>query len=186
MRSQAGWIVPVAGAAAVPSAGVIWVASAVIGGPCTSSYLNLSIRAPAVSPPNPGLITQLRDGSLFGCGSDIRPVRYPMSKTSAGNFFEDFRVGTLLRHATSRTITSGDGTLYSSLYGPRFAVQSAHTFAQAIGYPRAPVDDLLVFHIVSARACRTSRSTRWPISAMRAAGSWRRSIRATPSARSPR
>ncbi len=27
-------------------------------------------------------------------------------------------------------------------------MQSADTFAQAIGYPRAPVDDLLVFHIV--------------------------------------
>src|SRR5690606_18874427 len=27
-------------------------------------------------------------------------------------------------------------------------VQSADTFAQAIGYPRSPVDDLLVFHIV--------------------------------------
>jgi 2-methylfumaryl-CoA hydratase len=34
------------------------------------------------------------------------------------------------------------------LYGPRFAVQSSSAFAQAIGYPRAPVDDLLVFHTV--------------------------------------
>src|SRR5262249_17780085 len=32
--------------------------------------------------------------------------------------------------------------------GPRFAVQSADTFAKKIGYPRAPLDDLLVFHIV--------------------------------------
>src|SRR5882762_521069 len=71
-----------------------------------------------------------------------------MSKTSAGNFFEDFRVGTLIRHATPRTVTAGDVTLYGSLYGPRFAVQSSDTFAQAIGYPRAPVDDLLVFHVV--------------------------------------
>src|SRR6266404_9734603 len=71
-----------------------------------------------------------------------------MSKTSAGNFFEDFRVGTLIRHATPRTVTAGDVTLYGSLYGPRFAVQASDTFAQAIGYPRAPVDDLLVFHIV--------------------------------------
>ena len=38
--------------------------------------------------------------------------------------------------------------LYNGLYGPRFAVQSSDAFAQAIGYPRAPVDDLLVFHIV--------------------------------------
>ena len=32
--------------------------------------------------------------------------------------------------------------------GPRFAVQSSDAFAKAIGYPRAPIDDLLVFHIV--------------------------------------
>jgi 2-methylfumaryl-CoA hydratase len=75
-----------------------------------------------------------------------------MSKTSAGNFFEDFRVGTLIRHATPRTVTAGDVALYSSLYGPRFAVQSADTFAQAIGYPRAPVDDLLAFHIVFGKS----------------------------------
>ena len=30
----------------------------------------------------------------------------------------------------------------------RFAVQSADTFAQKIGYPRSPLDDLLVFHMV--------------------------------------
>src|SRR6185436_13772205 len=71
-----------------------------------------------------------------------------MSKTSAGNFYEDFRVGTQIRHATPRTVTAGDVALYSGLYGGRFAVQSADTFAQAIGYPRSPVDDLLVFHIV--------------------------------------
>src|SRR5919197_4100375 len=71
-----------------------------------------------------------------------------MSKTSAGNFYEDFRVGSLIRHATPRTVTAGDVSLYSSLCGPRFAVQSSDTFAQAIGYPRAPLDDLLVFHIV--------------------------------------
>ena len=38
--------------------------------------------------------------------------------------------------------------LYTGLYGPRFAVQSSDAFAKAIGYPRAPVDDLLVFHTV--------------------------------------
>src|SRR5438874_682916 len=71
-----------------------------------------------------------------------------MTKTSAGNFFEDFRVGETIAHATPRTITAGDVALYNGLYGPRFAVQSSDPFAQAIGYPRAPVDDLLVFHIV--------------------------------------
>src|SRR5712671_3980573 len=37
---------------------------------------------------------------------------------------------------------------HTALYGPRFAVQSSDEFARAIGYPRAPVDDLLVFHVV--------------------------------------
>jgi 2-methylfumaryl-CoA hydratase len=71
-----------------------------------------------------------------------------MSKTSTGNFFEDFRVGQTIAHPTPRTITAGDVALYNGLYGSRFAVQSADPFARAIGYPRSPVDDLLVFHIV--------------------------------------
>ena len=70
------------------------------------------------------------------------------TKTTAGNFFEDFALGQVIHHATPRTITAGDVSLYSALYGTRFAVQSAESFAQKIGYPRAPVDDLLVFHIV--------------------------------------
>jgi 2-methylfumaryl-CoA hydratase len=70
------------------------------------------------------------------------------SKTVVGNFFEDFRLGQVIRHATPRTVTTGDVAVYNAIFGGRFAVQSADTFAQAIGYRRAPVDDLLVFHIV--------------------------------------
>jgi 2-methylfumaryl-CoA hydratase len=71
-----------------------------------------------------------------------------MTKTNAGNFFEDFRLGQVIEHATPRTVTTGDVALYIALYGTRFAVQSSDVFAQAIGYPRAPLDDFLVFHIV--------------------------------------
>ena len=71
-----------------------------------------------------------------------------MSKTSSGNFFEDFRIGQIIRHATPRTVTRGDAALYQALYGNRFAVQSSAAFAQALGYPDAPLDDLLVFHVV--------------------------------------
>jgi 2-methylfumaryl-CoA hydratase len=71
-----------------------------------------------------------------------------MSKTVTGNFFEDFRVGQTIRHAVPRTVTTGDVALYTALYGTRFAVQSSDAFAKAIGYPQAPIDDLLVFHIV--------------------------------------
>jgi 2-methylfumaryl-CoA hydratase len=70
------------------------------------------------------------------------------AKTSSGRFFEDFRVGEAFVHATPRTLTHGDVALYAALFGTRFAVQSADSFAQAIGYPRSPVDDLLVFHTV--------------------------------------
>jgi 2-methylfumaryl-CoA hydratase len=71
-----------------------------------------------------------------------------VSKARRGNYFEDFSIGQVLVHATPRTITTGDVALYTGLYGPRFAVQSSDAFAKAIGYPQAPVDDLLVFHIV--------------------------------------
>ncbi len=71
-----------------------------------------------------------------------------MTKTSSGNFFEDFRLGQTIRHATPRTVTGGDVALYNGLFGSRFAVQSSDAFARGIGYPHAPVDDLLVFHMV--------------------------------------
>jgi 2-methylfumaryl-CoA hydratase len=69
-------------------------------------------------------------------------------KTATGRFFEDFCLGETIRHATPRTLTSGDASLYSALYGSRFAPQSAETFARAIGYPASPIDDLLAFHVV--------------------------------------
>src|SRR5882757_1226646 len=71
-----------------------------------------------------------------------------MRKNFPGNYFEDFRLGQTIRHATPRTVSVGDAALYTALYGSRFAVQSSDAFAQKIGYPRAPLDDLLVFHIV--------------------------------------
>src|SRR5277367_1708831 len=70
------------------------------------------------------------------------------AKTAAGRFFEDFHLGETIHHATPRTLTSGDASLYSALFGARFAPQSAETIAQFIGYPASPIDDLLVFHVV--------------------------------------
>jgi 2-methylfumaryl-CoA hydratase len=69
-------------------------------------------------------------------------------KNSPGRFFEDFHLGDTIVHATPRTVSAGDVALYTALYGPRFAVQSSEAFARAVGYPAAPIDDLLVFHIV--------------------------------------
>ena len=42
-----------------------------------------------------------------------------MTKTSAGNFFEDFRVGQAFEHAVPRTVTEGDRALYCALYPSR-------------------------------------------------------------------
>lgn len=71
-----------------------------------------------------------------------------MAKTNSGNFFENFHVGQKISHATPRTLTNGDAALYGALYGSRFALQSSDVFAQTIGLPRSPLDDLLVFHTV--------------------------------------
>lgn len=74
------------------------------------------------------------------------------AKARVGRYFEDFEVGQVLTHATPRTITAGDVALYTGLYGSRFAVQSSDAFARTVGYPRAPVDDLLVFHTVFGKS----------------------------------
>ncbi|MBL8790783.1 MAG: MaoC family dehydratase [Rhizobiales bacterium] len=74
------------------------------------------------------------------------------SKTNPGNFFEDFQIGQVLRHATPRTVTQGDVALYTALYGSRFAVQSSDSFARSVGYSSAPVDDLLIFHIIFGKS----------------------------------
>ncbi len=70
------------------------------------------------------------------------------AKVMTGNFFEDFRVGQHLVHATPRTVTVGDAALYQALYGSRFAVTSGQTFARSLGLERMPLDSMLVFHVV--------------------------------------
>ena len=92
-----------------------------------------------------------------------------MDATNPGNFFEDFRLGQTIKHATPRTVTVGDVALYNALYGSRFAVQSSDAFATAIGYPRKrPSTTCSCSTSCSARRCRTSRSMRSPTSATRA------------------
>ncbi|HYD32693.1 MAG TPA: MaoC family dehydratase [Azospirillaceae bacterium] len=71
-----------------------------------------------------------------------------MSKTNPGNFFEDFKVGQEIVHATPRTIAEGDAALYVALTGSRFVLHCADTFAQDLGLDQAPVDDWLAFHMV--------------------------------------
>ena len=47
----------------------------------------------------------------------------------------------------------GDASLYTALFGPRFAVNSSSPFAECVGVPRAPLDS-------SLRSFRASRSMR--------------------------
>ena len=75
-----------------------------------------------------------------------------MTKTNPGNYFEDFRLGQVLRHATPRTITEGDVALYVAFTGSRFAVTSSDEIARAAGLARSPVDPLLVFHMVFGKS----------------------------------
>ena len=75
-----------------------------------------------------------------------------MNKNAPGRFFEDFRVGQMLRHATPRTVTEADQALYIALTGSRFALHSSDVFARGLGLPRAPLDDLLVFNLVFGRS----------------------------------
>jgi 2-methylfumaryl-CoA hydratase len=75
-----------------------------------------------------------------------------MEKTSRGNFFEDFRLGFEIRHATPRTLTDGDIALYGGLYGSRFALTSSAECARNCGLPTQPIDDLLVFHMVFGKS----------------------------------
>ena len=73
------------------------------------------------------------------------------AKTTAGRFFDDFRPGETIVHATPRTVSDADASLYTALHGTRLAVGSSTPFARAVGFPRAPLDDLLAFHLVFGR-----------------------------------
>ncbi len=72
----------------------------------------------------------------------------PSSKTRPGNFFEDFYLGQQLVHATPRTVTDGDVSMYTALFGSRFAATSSAPFAASVGLDRMPIDSLLAFHVV--------------------------------------
>jgi 2-methylfumaryl-CoA hydratase len=73
-------------------------------------------------------------------------------RPAAGRFFEDFRVGETLIHATPRTLTDADAALYIALTGARHAPFSARTFAESIGLAGGMLDPLLVFHVVFGKS----------------------------------
>lgn len=74
------------------------------------------------------------------------------SKTSDGNFFENFSVGQEFTHAIPRTVTAGDVALYNALYGSRFVFNCSDPFAQSLGLERAPLDDLFILHYIAGKS----------------------------------
>jgi 2-methylfumaryl-CoA hydratase len=75
-----------------------------------------------------------------------------MTKSNPGNFFEDFRAGQIIQHATPRTMTPADRALNIALTGSRYALFCADPFAESCGLKGAPFDPLLVFHIVFGKS----------------------------------
>ena len=70
------------------------------------------------------------------------------TKAVIGNFFEDFAVGQEIVHATPRTVTRGDASIFIALTGSRFVLHSSDAFAKSVGFREAPIDDMLTFHFV--------------------------------------
>jgi Acyl dehydratase len=68
------------------------------------------------------------------------------SRPPEGYFFEDYAVGRRFRHATPRTLTSGDQSAYIALTGARQPLHCSVPLARAMGHRDAPLDDLLVFN----------------------------------------
>jgi len=68
-------------------------------------------------------------------------------KYKTGNFFEDFSMGQKIEHGTPRTITSGDCSLYTALYGSRYALHSSKEFAKSLSLDDSPIDDFLLFNV---------------------------------------
>ena len=69
-------------------------------------------------------------------------------KTNPGRFFEDYRIGQVIKHAVPRTISGGERALYHALYPSRHALYSSDEFAENCGINKSPVDDLIAFHVV--------------------------------------
>lgn len=75
-----------------------------------------------------------------------------MAKTNRGRFFEDYRLGEVIRHAVPRTLSGGERALYHALYPARHALYSSDEFARACGLDTSPLDDMIVFHTVFGKS----------------------------------
>ncbi len=71
-----------------------------------------------------------------------------MSKTTAGRFFEDYRLNEVIEHAVPRTVSGGERAMYHAMYPARHALASSDEFARNSGLAASPMDDLITFHVV--------------------------------------
>ena len=74
-------------------------------------------------------------------------IQTSSSKYKIGNFFENFKLGQKIIHATPRTITYGDCALYTALYGSRYALHCSDEFAKKLSLEKSQIDDFLLFNI---------------------------------------
>jgi len=70
-----------------------------------------------------------------------------VQRPAGGYFFEDYAVGRRFHHATPRTLTDADASLYIGLTGARQAVHCCEPLAHALGHRARPLDDFLVFNV---------------------------------------
>ncbi|MEP1964155.1 MaoC family dehydratase [Tateyamaria sp.] len=78
--------------------------------------------------------------------------RAKTGKTNVGRFFEDYRLGDVIRHAVPRTLAGAERALYHMLYPARHALYSSDEFARASGLKASPLDDMIVFHTVFGKS----------------------------------
>lgn len=92
----------------------------------------------------------LKDAMAGAFGQEVVQKAESKSKvkSSKGNYFEDFHVGMRIIHPTPKTVTEGDVALNTALTNSRYALFSSDRFAQDCGLEAAPIDPLLVFHII--------------------------------------
>lgn len=67
---------------------------------------------------------------------------------ASGRFFEDFRLGEVIQHATPRTLTEADNALYTALTGDRHPLFCYAELAKALGYRSGLIHEMVVFHTV--------------------------------------
>lgn len=75
-----------------------------------------------------------------------------MTKSTIGNFFEDFRPAQVIRHASPVTLGHAHAVQFQSFYGSRFAVQASDDVARSVGFEAAPLHNMLVFHCVFGKS----------------------------------